>query len=95
MIAEISVRREDAVHGIELNRPGCGNLVTMEMVSALPDAFRGVPRDAKLVLVTGRGADFCKGRDYRSAPESANTGRAPRGRAGFAAGLSAGVLSSR
>lgn len=65
---------------IELNRPECGNLVTMDMVSALLDAFRGVPQDAKLVVLTGRGADFCM---------------EPRGRADFAASLFATVLSSR
>jgi enoyl-CoA hydratase/carnithine racemase len=62
---------------IELNRPDCGNLVTMEMVAALLEAFRGVPADAKLVVLSGRGADFCRGRDYQSAPESAKGGRPP------------------
>lgn len=77
MSNEVIVRQEGAVHHIELNRPECGNLVTMDMVSALLDAFRGVPQDAKLVVLTGRGADFCRGRDYQSAPESAQGGRAP------------------
>lgn len=80
MSNEVIVRQEGAVHRIELNRPECGNLVTMDMVSALLDAFRGVPQDAKLVVLTGRGADFCM---------------EPRGRADFAASLFAGVLSSR
>lgn len=65
---------------IELNRPECGNLVTMDMVSALLDAFRGVPQGAKLVVLTGRGADFCM---------------EPRGRADSAASVIAGVPSSR
>lgn len=62
---------------IELNRPDCGNLVTTEMVSALADAAKRVPDDAKLLVLAGRGADFCKGRDYQAAPEDARGGRPP------------------
>jgi enoyl-CoA hydratase/carnithine racemase len=73
----IIARHEGSVSTIELNRPDCGNLVTMEMVTALAAAFRSVPATAKLIVVTGRGADFCKGRDYQGAPESAQGGRTP------------------
>lgn len=66
-----------AVWRIELNRPDCGNLVTTEMVHALARAVRAVPADAKLMVLAGRGADFCKGRDYQAAPENAKGGRAP------------------
>jgi enoyl-CoA hydratase/carnithine racemase len=77
MIPEISTGHEGAAWRIELNRPDCGNLVTMEMVAALREAFRAAPAAAKLVVLSGRGADFCKGRDYESAPESARGSRAP------------------
>lgn len=73
----ISVRRQEAVYRIELNRPDCGNLVTMQMVGAIADALRSVPGDVKLVTIRGRGTDFCRGRDYQSAPESARDGRTP------------------
>lgn len=77
MIPEISTRHDGAAWRIELNRPDCGNLVTMEMVAALDEAFRTVPSGARAVVLGGRGADFCRGRDYHSAPESGGGARAP------------------
>jgi len=77
MVPEITVRTEGAVYRIELNRPDCGNLVTTEMVLALSDAVKRLPQDAKLLVLTGRGADFCKGRDPQTAPEAGRGGRAP------------------
>jgi enoyl-CoA hydratase len=65
------------VRRIELNRPECGNLVTTEMVHALADAVKSLPADTKLVVLSGSGRDFCKGRDYQAAPESAKGGRPP------------------
>ena len=73
MSADISIQHRDAVHRIELARPDCGNLVTMEAIAALSGALRALPDDTRLVVVSGRGADFCKGRDYQSAPESARS----------------------
>lgn len=78
--AGISVQQQDTVYRIELNRPDCGNLVTMAMIRALSDALRHVPDEAKLVVLAGRGANFCKGRDYQTAPESAGQGRTPSAR---------------
>jgi enoyl-CoA hydratase/carnithine racemase len=66
-----------AVWRIELNRPDSGNLVTPEMVDALTDAVRRLPPDAKLLVLSGRGSDFCRGRDPHDAPESGRGGRAP------------------
>jgi enoyl-CoA hydratase len=77
MSTEVSARQDGAAYRIELNRPDCGNLVTMEMVAALSDALHRVPQEAKLVIFAGRGADFCRGRDYKKAPESAQEGRTP------------------
>lgn len=62
---------------IELNRPDCGNLVTTEMVFALADAVARLPADAKPLVLSGKGADFCKGRDPQTAPEAARGGRVP------------------
>lgn len=74
MVPDITVRTEGAVYRIELNRPDCGNLVTTDMVHALSDAVRNLPATAKLLVLTGKGADFCKGRDPQTAPEA---GRPP------------------
>lgn len=68
--------KDDIVH-VELTRPECGNLVTMEMVFALLDACSRVPKSAKILMISGQGGDFCKGRDYRSAPENAQEGKTP------------------
>jgi enoyl-CoA hydratase len=78
--AEIVTRQEGAVYRIELNRPEIGNLVTTKMIAGLSDTVRRVSGDAKLIVISGAGADFCKGRDYQTAPESAGTGRPPTAR---------------
>lgn len=73
----LSVQQQQGIYRIELARPDCGNLVTMEMVRALSDSLKRLPDEAKLVVIAGRGADFCKGRDYQAAPESTKEGRTP------------------
>jgi enoyl-CoA hydratase/carnithine racemase len=77
MTDHVIASQAGAVWRIELNRPDCGNLVTTEMVLALADAVKRAPGEAKLLVLAGKGADFCKGRDYQAAPESAKGGRAP------------------
>jgi len=77
MVPEISVRAEGAVYRIELNRPDCGNLVTPGMVQALSEAVRKIPAESKLLVLTGKGADFCKGRDPQAAPEAGSGGKLP------------------
>lgn len=76
----LSIQHRDHVYRIALARPECGNLITMEMIAALADALQRLPADAKLIVIAGQGADFCKGRDYQSAPESAREGRPPSAR---------------
>jgi enoyl-CoA hydratase len=75
-MSDIAVETARAVCRIYLNRPDCGNLVTMGMVRDLTTAMRDIPADVKLVVIAGRGNDFCKGRDYQTAPESAAAGQA-------------------
>jgi enoyl-CoA hydratase/carnithine racemase len=75
-MSHIDVSSANGVCRIELNRPDCGNLVTAEMVGELTRAIDRVAADVKLIVTAGRGADFCKGRDYQSAPESARAGNA-------------------
>ena len=75
-MSEISVKIANGACRIELNRPECGNLVTTDMVAELAAALRGIGPDVKLVVIAGSGQDFCKGRDYQTAPESAAAGRA-------------------
>jgi len=74
---EITVTGTNGTCRIELNRPDCGNLVSTGMVQGLTLALQSIADDVKLVVISGKGADFCKGRDYETAPESAAGGRAP------------------
>jgi enoyl-CoA hydratase/carnithine racemase len=76
--SDVTVTASGAVCRIELNRPECGNLVTSAMVVRLTQALAALSPEIKLVVVSGAGGDFCKGRDYQAAPENAGEGgRAP------------------
>ena len=77
MASDISVRREGAAYHVELNRPDCGNLVTPDMISALAEAVKNLPADAKVLVLSGKGSDFCKGRDPAAAPEAGSGGKLP------------------
>lgn len=68
---------QGTTYRILLDRPDCGNLVTSAMVDLLHRAVTALPREAKLLVLCGAGADFCKGRDYAHAPEQGTAGRAP------------------
>jgi enoyl-CoA hydratase/carnithine racemase len=71
MTADVTVTYPSRACRVELSRPGDGNLVTMEMVAALTHALETITSDVSIVVIAGQGKDFCKGRDYRAAPESA------------------------
>ena len=76
-MADINVSKEGAAWRIEINRPECGNLVTPEMIGALAEGVRSLPADAKMIVLSGRGADFCRGRDPAAAPEAGSGGKLP------------------
>lgn len=76
MTSTLIVRHEGAVTCLTLNRESCGNLVSMQMISELSSAICSIPQSTKLLLLSGKGADFCKGRDYSEAPEAAGVHRA-------------------
>jgi enoyl-CoA hydratase/carnithine racemase len=77
MTEHVISSQASAVWRIELNRPDCGNLVTTEMVAALSEALKRLPGGTKLLVLSGKGADFCRGRDYQAAPENSKGGRPP------------------
>lgn len=77
MTESVLTSRAGHAYRIELNRPDCGNLVTTEMVHALVDAVTRLPADAKLLVLSGKGVDFCRGRDPQTAPEAGRGARAP------------------
>jgi len=76
-MANVEVGRDGAAWRIEINRPECGNLVTPDMVAALAEGFANLPADAKVIVLRGKGADFCKGRDPAAAPEAGSGGKLP------------------
>ena len=67
----IQTSRDGAVAGITIDRAAEGNLLTIEMVRDLTDAFRAAGRsDAKVITLRTTGADFCRGRDNTGVPPS-------------------------
>lgn len=61
---------------IALNRPDRRNALNAELVRELKDALTSAEADdrARVVLVTGEGADFCAGADLREVQESVDAG---------------------
>ncbi len=67
----INSGRDGAVASITLDRPGEGNLLTVDGVRDLAAAFRAASAsDAKVIVLRGNGADFCRGRDPKGGPSS-------------------------
>jgi enoyl-CoA hydratase len=70
----IRASRDGMVANITIDRPAEGNLLTIEMVRALTAAFRAAGRsDAKVIVLTSTGPDFCLGRDSAGTPPSPMT----------------------
>jgi enoyl-CoA hydratase len=67
----IRTNRNGAVAGITIDRAAEGNLLTVEMVRELAAAFRSAAAsDAKVIVLSSTGADFCRGRDNTGVPPS-------------------------
>lgn len=64
---DFPVRREGAVARIDLGRPDEGNMLTRPMVTDLSALVTrlGADTSVHVVVLEGRGASFCKGRDGR------------------------------
>jgi enoyl-CoA hydratase/carnithine racemase len=60
----VKVDRVGSVVTVTLDRPGTRNACTMPMWLAIRDSFREIAAsDARAVLLTGAGGDFCSGAD--------------------------------
>jgi len=67
----IKSSRDGAVATITLDRVAEGNLLPVDGVRDLAAAFRAASEsDAKVIVLRGNGADFCRGRDPRGGPPS-------------------------
>ncbi len=65
----IQSSRDGAVATITLDRAAEGNLLTLDAVRELAAAFRAASAtDAKLIMLRGNGADFCRGRGAGGPP---------------------------
>jgi enoyl-CoA hydratase/carnithine racemase len=63
--------RDGAVVTITLDRASEGNLLSVDGVRELAAAFRAAnATDAKVIVLRGNGADFCRGRDPKGGPPS-------------------------
>lgn len=69
------VAREGAIVRLTLTRPEKGNMLTLGMVREIADAVRKAGADAgvNVIVLSGEGEDFCKGRDPAGAPEGSPT----------------------
>jgi enoyl-CoA hydratase len=67
----IKSSRDGAVATVTIDRPAEGNFLTIDMVRELASAFRAAAAsDAKVIVLRGNGADFCRGRDPKGAAPS-------------------------
>jgi enoyl-CoA hydratase len=67
----IRASRDGMVANITIDRPAEGNLLTIEMVRALTAAFRAAGKsNAKVIVLSSTGPDFCLGRDNAGSPPS-------------------------
>jgi enoyl-CoA hydratase/carnithine racemase len=69
------VTREGAVGHLQIDRPDRGNMITLAMLDDIAADIAKVGSDPAVnaILVTGKGSDFCRGRDPQGAPESKPT----------------------
>jgi len=64
----IRFRHENECTYIVIDRVDRNNMVTLPMIGTLANGFRSLPRETKVVHLTGAGTDFCRGRDPQSDP---------------------------
>ncbi len=70
-MASLTSGRDGAVLTISLDRAADGNLLTVDGVRELAAAFRAASAtDAKVIVLRGNGADFCRGRAPRGGAPS-------------------------
>jgi enoyl-CoA hydratase len=61
--------REGAAATVTIDRPGDGNVLTLDMLRALTTALRSAAAsDAKVIVLRATGADFCRGRESKGGP---------------------------
>lgn len=70
-----NLTRDGAVVRLQIDREDRGNMLTLAMLDDISAAIAEAGRDPSVsaILVTGKGSDFCRGRDPQGAPESKPT----------------------
>ncbi|MEQ9814614.1 MAG: enoyl-CoA hydratase/isomerase family protein [Azospirillaceae bacterium] len=61
----------DGALEVTLDRPGDGNVLTPDMTEALAAAFAHPPAEARFIVLSGTGPDFCAGRQSPMPPADA------------------------
>jgi enoyl-CoA hydratase/carnithine racemase len=76
MSERVTVRIDDGVADVRLNRPDKLNAIDTAMISALTEAGAGLAADKTLraVVLSGEGRSFCAGLDFASFAEMASGG---------------------
>jgi enoyl-CoA hydratase len=71
MTSVITSQRDGAVATITIDRAAEGNTLTIDMLRELAAAFRSAgASDARVIVLRGNGADFCRGRDTKGSVPS-------------------------
>jgi len=70
-----NLTRDGAVARLQIDREDRGNMLTLAMLDEISAAIARAGADSavKAILISGKGADFCRGRDPQGAPESKPT----------------------
>ncbi len=76
MSDELSIRDQDGVRWISIERPASKNALTIDLNKRLVDALHAaaVDNDARAIVLTGRGGSFCSGADMRDVLSKINDG---------------------
>ncbi len=75
MTEGLEFSQDGAVARLVINRPEAGNMLTLAMVRALAQIVEDAGRnpDIKAIVLSGKGDNFCTGRDPAGAPEKGPT----------------------
>ena len=75
MAEALQFTRDGAIGRLTINRPEKQNMLTLAQLAELNQMLgkAGTDRELKAIVISGAGADFCRGRDPAGAPENAPT----------------------
>ena len=66
----VTVHMDEEVAVVTLNRPAKRNAIDEQTLAELDAAFSSLPREARAVVLTGKGPHFCAGLDLKEPPDT-------------------------